>query len=67
MEVAMVETDEKKPRELTNDERHAAEAAFRGEPLNPTWSEKARIVYARISSAVKKRHDEKEKALLQLV
>jgi hypothetical protein len=33
------------PRSLSADERKAAEAAFRGLPFNPTWSEAARIVY----------------------
>jgi hypothetical protein len=32
-------------RPLTNDERKAAEAAFRGEPFNPEWSQSAREMY----------------------
>ncbi len=35
----------KTPRPLTNDERKAAEAAFRGEPFNPEWSQSAREMY----------------------
>lgn len=30
---------------LTHDEQKAAEAAFRGLPLNPTWSRKAQQTY----------------------
>ena len=33
------------PRALSHDERHAAEAAFSGRPLNPRWSAKAKAVY----------------------
>lgn len=33
------------PRVLSHDERHAAEAAFAGRPLNPRWSARARSVY----------------------
>ncbi len=33
------------PRALSHDERHAAEAAFAGRPLNPRWSARARAVY----------------------
>lgn len=32
-------------RVLSHDERHAAEAAFAGRPLNPRWSARARSVY----------------------
>jgi hypothetical protein len=32
-------------RVLSHDERHAAEAAFAGRPLNPQWSARARSVY----------------------
>ncbi|HJR76312.1 MAG TPA: hypothetical protein VJ805_05035 [Nitrospiraceae bacterium] len=32
-------------RELTYDEKKAAEAAFTGRPFNPEWSEAARKVY----------------------
>ncbi len=33
------------PRALSHDERHAAEAAFAGRPLNPRWSARAKAVY----------------------
>ena len=39
-------------RPLTNDEKKAAEAAFRGAPFNPKWSEAARKVYQGISGAI---------------
>ena len=39
-------------RPLTNDEKKAAEAAFRGVPFNPKWSEAARKVYQGISGAL---------------
>ena len=39
-------------RPLTNDEIKAAEAAFRGAPFNPKWSEAARKVYQGISAAM---------------
>ncbi len=38
-------TSDATPRSLTYDEKKAAEAAFRGEPFNPTWSAGARRVY----------------------
>ena len=34
-----------RPRPLSHDERHAADAAFAGRPLNPRWSARARAVY----------------------
>lgn len=34
-----------RPRSLSHDERHAAEAAFAGRPCNPGWSARARAVY----------------------
>lgn len=40
------------PRDLTYDEKKAAEAAFRGEPFNPTWSVAAAAVYEGIVSAM---------------
>jgi hypothetical protein len=40
------------PRDLTYDERKAAEAAFRGLPLDPSWSEAGRAVYHGILHAV---------------
>ena len=42
--------NEKTPRPLTNDERKAAEAAFRGEPFNDEWSQSAREMYEGISA-----------------
>lgn len=33
---------------LTHDEQKAAEAAFRGLPINPRWSQSARQIYLRI-------------------
>jgi hypothetical protein len=33
------------PRELSHDEKNAADAAFSGRPLNPKWSARARSVY----------------------
>lgn len=33
------------PRALSHDERHAAEAAFAGRPLNPRWSARAKAIY----------------------
>lgn len=37
--------DKQTPRVLSHDERHAAEAAFAGRPLNPRWSARAKAVY----------------------
>ena len=42
------------PRALTHDEKKAAEAAFRGDPFNPTWSIAAANVYAGIQWAMGK-------------
>jgi hypothetical protein len=39
---------------LTNDQRKAAEAAFRKLPFNPAWSEGAWEVYDGISAALRK-------------
>ena len=39
-------------RPLTNDEKKAAEAAFRGATFNPTWSESARKIYQGVSAAM---------------
>jgi len=33
---------------LTHDEQKAAEAAFRGLPINPRWSQSAQQIYFRI-------------------
>ena len=40
----------KTPRPLTNDERKAAEAAFRGLPFNDDWSHSAREMYDGIAA-----------------
>jgi len=45
-------------RPLTHDEKKAAEAAFRGAPFNPKWSEAARKVYQGVSGAVANRPSE---------
>lgn len=42
------------PRQITHDEKKAAEAAFAGRPFNPTWSDAARIVYDGIIVAMGK-------------
>jgi len=39
-------------RDLTYDQKKAAEAAFRGEPFNPAWSVAAATVYEGIVSAM---------------
>lgn len=39
------------PRDLTFQEKKAAEAAFQGHPLEPGWSEKARAIYEGITKA----------------
>jgi hypothetical protein len=39
-------------RPLTYDEKKAAEAAFKGSPLDPQWSESAQKVYVGFSSAM---------------
>jgi hypothetical protein len=39
------------PRDLTFQEKKAAEAAFQGHPLEPGWSEKARAIYDGITKA----------------
>ena len=44
---------ESKP--LTYDEHKAAEAAFRGTPLNPDWTDSAQEIYARLTAAIAKR------------
>ncbi|MGC4098515.1 MAG: hypothetical protein QM706_15490 [Nitrospira sp.] len=40
------------PRTLTHDERKAAEAAFSGQPFNPTWSESAKKIYEGLIQAL---------------
>ena len=42
------------PRQITHDEKKAAEAAFAGRPFNPKWSDSARIVYAGLLAAMGK-------------
>ena len=42
------------PRQITHDEKKAAEAAFTGRPFNPKWSDAARIVYDGILTAMGK-------------
>jgi hypothetical protein len=40
-----------KPRPLSHDERTAAEAAYRGEPINHAWAASAQHIYHRMYSA----------------
>lgn len=40
-------------RPLTHDEQKASEAAFRGLPFNPAWSQSAKVVYDGIIQAMK--------------
>jgi hypothetical protein len=47
----VVESNER-GRDLTYDQKKAAEAAFRGEPFNPAWSVAAAVVYEGIVSAM---------------
>ncbi len=42
------------PRQITHDEKKAAEAAFAGRPFNPKWSDSARIVYDGLLAAMGK-------------
>ena len=42
------------PRQITHDEKKAAEAAFSGRPFNPKWSDAARFVYDGITAAMGK-------------
>jgi hypothetical protein len=46
------------PRTLTHDERKAAEAAFSGRPVNPTWSQSAKRVYEGLMHALPALPDE---------
>ena len=43
------------PRPLTYDEKKAAEAAFRGVPFDPSWSESALKVYEGLRLAMARR------------
>ncbi len=45
-------------RPLTHDEQKAAEAAFKGAPFDPKWSEAARKVYLGLSSAMADKRNE---------
>ena len=45
-------------RPLTHDERKAAEAAFRGAPFDPKWSDAARKVYLGLSAAMANKRNE---------
>lgn len=45
-------------RPLTHDEKKAAEAAFKGVPFDPKWSESARKVYLGLSSAMANKRNE---------
>ena len=40
------------PRPLTYDEHKAADAAFRGYPPDPEWTDSAQEIYARLSAAI---------------
>ncbi|MGE3816369.1 MAG: hypothetical protein AB7G68_14360 [Nitrospiraceae bacterium] len=46
-----------RPRPLTHDERKAAEAAFRGLPPNPNWTQGALSVYHGMRTALTARRD----------
>ena len=45
-------------RPLTHDETKAAEAAFKGLPFDPKWSEAARKVYLGLSEAIANQRNE---------
>ena len=45
-------------RSLTHDEKKASEAAFKGLPFDPRWSEAARKVYLGLSVAIANQHNE---------
>lgn len=45
-------------RPLTHDEKKAAEAAFRGAPCDPKWSEAAHEVYLGLSVAMANQRNE---------
>jgi hypothetical protein len=46
------------PRELSHDEKHAAEAAFSGRPFDPRWSARAKLVYDGIVKSLPTRGQE---------
>ena len=52
-------------RELTYDEKKAAEAAFTGRPFNPEWSEAARRVYDGIAGVTGTAHSLEPQVELQ--
>jgi hypothetical protein len=52
-------------RELTYDEKKAAEAAFTGRPFNPEWSEAARKVYDGIAGVMGSANSAAERIDLQ--
>ncbi len=49
------EVRSRQPRPLTYDESKAAEAAFQGQPFNPSWSAAAQVVYEGILAATANR------------
>jgi hypothetical protein len=52
---------------LTNDQRKAAEAAFRGLPYNPSWSAEARAVYDGITKSTEGRVIVPDPELMELL
>jgi hypothetical protein len=40
------------PKSLTYDEHKAAEAAFRGFPPDPEWTDAAKAIYVQLSAAI---------------
>lgn len=40
---------------LTYDEHKAAEAAFRGHPADPDWTDAAQLLYAKLRAAIAQR------------
>ena len=53
--------DAKTPRDLTYDQRIAAEAAFRGLPADPKWPATARAIYDGLVLAISERADQKQR------
>ena len=43
-------------RSLTYDERKAAEAAFRGDPIEVEWTTSAKEIYNKLSAAINKKN-----------
>ena len=54
----MLTRDDHRPRQLTHDERKAAEAAFQGWTFNNEWSQSALNVYIGIRAAMMKVNEE---------